>query len=50
MNPSTILVSLALIVLLVLAARSLIKARKTGCGGGCAGCASQHSCHSNKEE
>lgn len=50
MNPSTILVSLALIGLLALAARSLIKARKTGCGGGCAGCASQHSCHSNQEE
>lgn len=46
---SWILVAILLTVL-ALALRSIIKARKTGCGGACAGCAAQSSCQTAARE
>ncbi|HHT44542.1 MAG TPA: FeoB-associated Cys-rich membrane protein [Fastidiosipila sp.] len=44
MSPGTWIVGIVLLAILALVVRSLIKARKSGCGGSCAGCASESYC------
>ena len=51
MSAATWVVGILLLGILALAVRSLIKARRSGCGGGCAGCSSQSCCPgSNKNK
>ena len=50
MNTGTWIVGVIVLCILALALRSMIKARKSGCGGACAGCASQSSCQAAREE
>lgn len=50
MSPGTWIVGIVLLAILALVVRSLVKARKSGCGSSCAGCASRPYCQSMKEE
>lgn len=49
MNTNTWIILAALLLILLLALRSVIKSRRSGCGGACAGCACQGKCGSAQE-
>lgn len=46
MSTGTLMVGILVLLILALALRSIVRARKSGCGGACAGCASQKTCQS----